>query len=285
MLLRFLFPLWLVAACGHAEPVDHTEPVANDLTVHDISVRALKMSEDGWIVSRNPDGSPADRGDSLLFTGLAMGLMSCEDGALPEHALLNMLATNHGVPYRHPALQGEPYSLDGVLGLWWGISARVKACPESASAWIQLLADHDRVVSVPVGFDHVLHTVMAELGMRPGPTENERAALGSEVAAWATAVVIGKQPAFRLHLGYLVFTLVDAPKSRDFFCSVVPGAKMPLLEDMCGRDGLREWLAAFECNRFVYAHQRSPAWEPAPDANGKTTPAIDWLMAASRFGQ
>jgi hypothetical protein len=284
MLLRYVLPLWLVAACGHADPIDHSEPVSSELRGRDIAQRALDMSDDGWIVSRNADGSAADRGDSLLFTGLAMGAMDCDQGAAPEHALLNMLAVNHGLPQRHRDLPAGDYSLDGLLGLWWGISARVAACPEAASPWIQLLEEHEKAVAIEPGFVHVLHTVMAQLGMRPGPSEKERGHVGALVSAWAMATVSQQAAAYRLHLGFLALSVVDAPKGRDLYCAAVQDAHMPLIEDFCGRDGLREWLETFRYDEWVYRHQRA-VWEGAPDGNGKKTPAIDWLVGATRFGQ
>lgn len=282
-LLNVLPALWLFAACGHAEDTARPlEPLpTTELTPKAVSHRALAMSEDGWIVSRWKDGSPEHRGDSLIFTGLAMGLMDCADGAVPEHALLNMLATHDGVPYRHPTIQGE-YTLDGLLGLWWGIHARLMACPESRGAWAAVLPRHYEVVKVEPGFRVVLETVMAELGLIDAPSEQARGVLGSVVSGWAWGVVSSEAAAYRLHLGYLALSVVHAPKGQAAYCSVIPKAKMPLLEDFCGRPGLSDWVQAFEFNRWEYQHQRA-TWESPDGKPDLETPALDWLMASSRF--
>lgn len=253
-------------------PTENPDPVAYSY----VSARALAMSDNGWIVSRWPDGAMRDQGDSLLFTGLAMGSLNCADGSIPERALLKMLQENHGKVYRHPSIPDD-YSLDGLLGLWWGISHRVKKCPESQDAWTEILPEHAAAVTIEPYFEVVLKTVMGE-----PVSDEDRGRLGAEIASWAFGVVTHRAAAYRLHLGFLALDLVDAPKGKAAFCGTVGEAHMPLLDDFCGKEGLADWMGAFDYDRYVYAHQRA-VWE-APDGRpGLSTPGIDYLIAYSRL--
>ncbi len=272
-------PLFIIAfllACGHAEQRDDTQP-ASVSTYAQAADRLMTMLDSGWVVSRWPDGTIADQGDSLIFTGIAMGALDCARGAVPEAALATMLRENHGIPYRHPTIKGE-YSLDGLLGLWWGISERTKRCPESRPLWTALLPEHAQAISVEPFFGFVLQQVMADLGLGEAPNVTDRGRLGAAVSAWAIGTVGSRAASYRLHLGYLALSVVDAPKGKGTYCEAVKDAQIALIENFCGRPGLAAWADAFAYNRYVYAFQRA-AWE-APDGRPSLeTPAIDLLMA------
>lgn len=276
-MLRHLALALLLAACSRPKPNEHPDPMpASELVARDIAARALAMSEDGWIVSREADGSTRDRGDSLIFTGIAMGAMACDQGAEPEAALVKMLHDRHGGVYRHPSIPDD-YSLDGLLGLWWGISRRTAKCPDTRPLWAGLIEEHAHAVTIEPFFRTALDQLVADLGQGGGPSVFERGILGSEVAGWAASTVGQHAASYRLHLGFLTLSLVSAPAGKKAYCNEVPTAKIALVEHFCGRSGLGEWVAGFAYDRYVYAFQRG-AWE-TPDASGKTTPAIDLLIA------
>ncbi len=268
--------LFCLAACAKdkapAEP--RQEPVQNGY--EEVASRLMPMLDNGWVVSRFA-GEPRDQGDSLIFTGIAMGALDCTRGAIPEAALVKMLREKNGGVYRHPSIPDD-YSLDGLLGFWWGISRRTGRCPETRELWASLLPQHQGAISVEPFFGVALQTVMADLGVSGAPTVGERGQLGSEVAAWAIGVVSQRQAAYRLHLGFLTLDLVDAPKGKSAFCDAVPQAKIPLLEHFCGRSGLSSWVDGFAYNRSVYAFQRAD-WESESVPPGVETPAIDLLVA------
>lgn len=276
--MKTMLILALLAACGHKDP---SKPDAPDGVPHipygEASQRLLTMLDDGWVVSRNQDGTARDLGDSLIFTGIAMGAIDCASGSVPEAALVKMLQERNGGVYRHPSIPDD-YSLDGLLGLWWGIAHRTARCPETKAIWASLLPAHAAAVDVEPFFGVVRAQVMANLGVGAAPTVGERGTLGSEVAGWAFTVVSQRAAAYRLHLGFLSLDVVDAPKGKDSFCALVPKAKIALLEHFCGRGGLAEWTAGFAYNRYVYAFQRGD-WE-GPDG-APETPAIDLLVALS----
>ncbi len=275
MTFKYLALAALLSSCTHDDPRPSPEP-AHPATFDETASRLISMADDGWIVSRTADGEPRQQGDSLIFTGIAMGVLDCDRGDIPERALLKMLAENHGVPYRHPTLRDD-YSLDGLLGLWWGVEHRTLMCPEARARWAAVLPQHLKATAIPPYFDVMLRTVITHVMDADAPTIEERGKLGSEVAGWAIAVVSQRAAAYRLHLGFLTLSVVDAPHGQNIYCEAVREAKMPLLEQFCGRVGLEPWLKGFEYNRWEYQHQRA-VWEQ-PDAQGLTTPALDLLVA------
>ncbi len=266
-----------VAGCAHGkkDPGDKTD--AFPATLYEQAAdRLTAMLDNGWVVSRLSDGTITDQGDSLLFTGLAMGALDCQRGAVPEAALIKMLGDRHGGVYRHPSIPDD-YSLDGLIGLWWGINHRTARCPETKSIWSAVLPAHAQAVDVEPVFRTVRAQVMSNLDIGSAPSVGERGAVGSVISGWALGVVSQGAAAFRLHLGFLSLDVVDAPKGKAAFCDIVPKANIALLEQFCGRPGLLDWAHGFAYNRYVYAFQRG-AWESA-DGNGKTTPGLDLLMA------
>lgn len=275
-MLILIMAFALLSGCSKVEKPAETVPKDDPEAYAFVAGRALAMADNGWIVSRWDDGSMRDQGDSLLFTGLAMGAMNCADGAVPERALLKMLWDNHGKVFRHPSLPDD-YSLDGLLGLWWGAYQRTRKCPESQDAWAEVLPEHATAVAIEPYFDAVLDTVR---GLEV--SETNRGKLGAAVAAWAVATVSQRAAAYRLHLGFLALDVVSAPKGKAAYCGAVKEAHMPLLEDFCGRDGLLQWVDDFQYDRYVYAHQRA-VWEPQDGQLGLSTPAIDYLIALTEL--
>lgn len=267
--------LFSLIACGHKPPTDPPHPTF-PIPISEAIARFSSMADAGWVVSRWDDGRAERVGDSLIWTGIAMAALPCADGEPYEAALQQMLTSTGGHLYRHPSLPSE-WSLDGALGLYYGVSERVKRC--NSATWGPLMVQHAAAVELPPRFDVVRSALIAELGAGPAPSEHDRGELGTEVAAWALADVVTRSAAFRLHLGFLALSVVDAPKGKAAFCGAIGRAKMPLLDHFCGKGGLAEWTAAFHYDAWEYAHQRSPAWETPDGAPGLHTPALDYLLA------
>lgn len=265
--------LMLLVACGK-EPPASVAPASDQGRFIAVEERAAAMtSPAGWIACQNVDGTPGCLGDSLLFTGLAMGAADCEHGQLYQDAIASMGA----VLSRHPSLTGQ-ISLDGLLGFYWGVARRVRRCPDQVES-LRDLFQLSRVTSeaqLEPYFGVVSTQVAADLGLGDPPAEDDRGILGAEVAAWSLATTSTHSAGYRIHLGMLALGLVSAPKGQAAFCASAGAAHIPLVEAFCGRDGLAEWLEAFQEDTWEYRHQRA-AWE-SPDAAGRKTPGIDYLM-------
>lgn len=278
--MRSLIFLLLLLGCQHDIPKPDEDTFPVDPALYDEAAdRLMGMLDEGWVVSRFTDGTIRDQGDSLLFTGIAMGALDCQRGTVLEAALLKMLEEKHGGVYRHPSIPDD-YSLDGLLGLWWGIAHRTARCPEARGYWAAALPTHAAAVSVEPFFGVVLEQVMASLGVGGAPSVGERGSLGSEVSGWASLVVSARSPAYRLHLAWLALDVVDAPRGKDAFCGVVNPAGIALVEQFCGRGALSRWVHDFAYNRSVYGFQRA-SWEGFDGVPNLNTPAIDLLVALS----
>ena len=279
-LIVLLFLLGTVACNKKSSKID---TYSNTITLSGVEDRAAEMSSpSGWIACLNADGTPGCLGDSLLFTGLAMGSADCEHGKPYEDAIAGMVRNDRRLS-RHPTLLGE-ISLDGLLGFYWGTAKRFSRCPEAAESLRDLfaLSRSSSESQLEPYFKVVSTQVAAALGLGDPPSEHDRGLLGSEIAGWAFATVVQRAGAFRLHLGYLALDIVDAPKGKSAYCASVGKAGIPLLESFCGRAGLSDWLDAFQFDRMEYAFQRA-SWE-SEDPAGKRFPGVDFLVGYRQAG-
>jgi len=268
----------LLVGCQKDEP--DKKPSSLPVPYQFMADRALELAEPpGWIVNRYDNGEIRKPGDSLLFTGMAMGALDCERGALPEAALTEMFTSAYGDVYRHPSMRSIPASLDGVLGLYWGIHKRIAKCPSARATWVENMRVFDPHAAQYLEgiFDPVHKQVMAELGLGQPPTESERGRVGTAVAGWAFAVVQKQAAAYRLHLGFLALSVIDAHRGKVAYCESVRKAKMPLLEHFCGRPGLASWVSGFKVNKWEYHHQRA-IWESPDGEPFLNTPGLDYLV-------
>ncbi len=279
-MIKFVAALCLLAACARASSAEQepgTDPLRERFAAAE--TRLLEMtSPPGWVVSRYDSGEIEHTGDSLIWTGMAMGVLSCEGGQAPEAALLTMLEETGGTAYRHPSEAHREPSLDGQLGFYWGVSERVTRCPETKARWAKAMASH-RPLNLAPPFSLVLDALKHQLDMGPAPSAIRLDGLAGVVSAWASVVVASKEAAFRIHLGLLALEMVQhAPPST--YCAVTKGIGMPTVDHFCGRSGLVEWIDDFEFNRYEMALQRAK-WESADGRPGLNTPAVD-LLAAMR---
>lgn len=281
--------LALVAGCSRAperEPL--AEPTADVAALFaDASDHLLELAEDGWVVSRWADGTPEHEGDSLIWTGIAMGTLDCRRGDVLEAALVRMINDQAGVLYRHPRLKDRAASLDGALGLYWGIAQRVHRCPESLETWQIAMAKHAAAPAPYVvrEFTSARDQLLHALGLRGAPSGDRLRALEAQVASWAGAVNAKHAACYRAHLGLLSLELVEASggaisgPGRDSFCAATRGMDLPTVDHWCGRGDLGGWIAAWRPDEWEYRLQRCPAWEAADGKPGLSTPGLDRLVA------
>lgn len=265
-----------LVACSHperSEPKPAPDPVRARFEAAEAQL--LAMTEPyGWVVSRWEDGSLAHTGDSLIWTGMALGVLSCGGGDAAESALLGMLNETGGKLYRHPSEANREASLDGHLGFYWGISERIKRCPDRAQIWADVLPNHKP--DMPEAFDVVLGSLHHRLGIGPAPSSHSVSGLANVLAGWAALVVAKKAAAFRIHLGLLALETMDDPGT--LFCAATPSAGMVTVDNFCGRPGLEEWIAGFEYDKWEMALQRA-SWESPDGKPGLSTPGLDLLVA------
>lgn len=266
------------------------------MTMEEASDRLLSNHlEDGFVVSKTLEGEVRHEGDSLIFTGLALSALPCDRGTVLEDRLIGMMEETGGAVYRHPRLSDKA-SLDGLLGLYLGVSSRLKNC-QSHDRWRGVMAlhrdwmnqskgqinPHDNAYLTP-GFDYLKDLLFHRLDLGEEPTKARRRILEHMLSGWALAVTTQKAACYRVNLAQMTYEATEnlggqvTGDSKDYFCSVTKKLQLPLVDHWCGREGLVEYIQTFNENEWEYRHQRCPAWE-SPDGGGLVTPAVDFIKA------
>lgn len=295
---RLLTILFLLSGGTSCKPPTATLEEASDVPPY---VRAMYTAQvaklpaflkGGFVVSRWDSGAPEHEGDALLWTGLALGALPCEseEAKTLSVALRAMFADKDGGIYRHPDLADKPASLDGAIGLWWGLAERITRCGE-ADYWRDVIGNHLRWVKddgavVPPYFDYVPELLCLESGWC-GQEPARQALIGLQRAAvaWALAVKAKEAACYRVHLSFLSLDTVEKlgtrldPAWRDAFCAATADMGLPTTDNFCGRGGLAAWVDNFEADKWEFRHQRCGAWEEPDGKPGLHTPGVDLLVA------
>ena len=296
-----LIALVCIFACS-AEPKPAPEDPTDEVHVtyaETVDRLVSRFLHEGQVVSRDDDGSPQHRGDSLLWTGMALGVLPCDRIADVESALGANVEANGGHVVRFMPLPeeyrgGREASLDGELGLLWGVAQYAKRCGTypawfathyaalAANGWV-----YPGAARLHPEFSYVLDVIAHGAGLRGRPDPRRGVLLGAEVAAWAAATKAAQAAAYRIHLGWLALSAVEAAgeeigEARAMYCAATDGAGMPLVNEWCGKSGLADWLSTFQFDAYEYALQRGP-WESQDGRPGLSTPALDRLVALTQL--
>lgn len=314
--------LILIAACSKADPKPEPLPLTDPIT--ELRAGAVTrflqdfVNSDGFVVSRPvgwrdiPDGkldgkgNPANedrRGEGLLWAGVAMASLNCEEGFHIELAMRDWLMTNQGALIRIAPLGeyagGREVTMDGALGLYLGIASRIKRCG-NGDTWKQALQAHrdyredsngklhpNSAARLDLGFSYPLDLLLHRLGLRAVPHSDVLRLLEGTAASWAWGVRKSRSACYRANLALIAFETVESlggsisANGRNAFCAATDGMGIGAIDNWCGRPGLKEWIDNFVFNRYEMEFQRCPAWE-SPDGNGLETPALDLLWAMSK---
>ena len=286
-----------VISCSKEDEEEPTEPATDIREIYDDTAKRAvsEFLDHSRIVSRDKNGQPSNVGDSLIFSGLALYGLPCDLGTPIEAQIISEIGSLKGGLMRHP-LEPNEASLDGALGLYFGIADRISRCGSSA-VWKPAIDLHMAFVDgnhqrlnpksdsvLTKEFDYVLHLLGNKLGLRSKPTDDVKLLMGLESAEWARACMVAKKSCFRIHLGLLALKTVEMlgeniPKSVKWdFCDVTRESQMPTVDHWCERGDLKKWIDDFKFDVWEYRHQRCGYFE-TPDANGNRTPAIDYLVA------
>tara|TARA_R110000868_G_scaffold9394_6_gene46947 strand:- start:5439 stop:6377 length:939 start_codon:yes stop_codon:yes gene_type:complete len=300
----FIATVWLVlflVSCGKAP--EARAPEKPDLaTVRAFELAAYRLShpflDNGWVVSRDQDQLPQHRGDSLIWTGLALGALPCEMGNEPEAALIHSIEANDGGLVRiEPTVDVSGVSLDGAIGLYRGVAERVTRCPNAAAVWSPVIGKHLAYVNAHSGhlhsdsaatlvpeFSFLLDLLASRLSRGDAPDSSRARKLEQQVSAWALGVNASHASCFRVNLGFLSLQTMESlgvdvsDAGRNEFCAATRGMDIPTVDHWCGRGDVKDWIKQFKLNEWEYRHQRCGGWE-TPDGGGLETPGLDLLTA------
>jgi hypothetical protein len=302
-LIHVLF-FFCLTVCGEPDKEEAAQPITKsekDL-YHDASTRLVnEFLDHNRVVSRGKNGEPANAGDSLIWSGIALYGLSCEMGDAIERQLIDEIVSTNGTLMRHPTLAADDGNLDGAMGLYFGVADRIARCPGSRDAWkeairlnLKYVDEHDLHLNpksdskLEKFFDYVLQLLAHKLDLRTKPTDDVKLLLGLEIGEWSRATIVAKKSCFRIHLGFLALKTVESLGEtwpnivKNNFCDVTRETQMPTVDHYCGRGDINEWLQKFKFDEWEYRHQRCGLWE-TPDAGDFRTPGLDFLVG-SRLG-
>jgi hypothetical protein len=314
-MMRLLIILAL-AACSKEPAKEEIDPLPvppDYAALHDAAYTRLTSDflDQNEVVSRKPDGSAAHQGDSLLFSGLLIASVKCDQALETEQTLQRAIMSHGGQLWRHWSI--DDASVDGAIGLFRGIAERYARGCQSFKNWkpaleaLKAYADanngainHNSSAGLDT-FAYVLDLLLDRLagGVSPDFGSDRRAFLAQLMGSWVSAVHAGyklwkagvsNEPpaAYRVHLALLTLETLGKlgvhvqAKARDSFCHNSQGFDMPTTDHYCGRKPIGDWVSGFQYDIWEFRHQRSGLWESDPDGNGYRTPAVDLLYGIAQ---
>lgn len=292
----FICILLSLFSCAKAdeknEPSAPTDEI--NLLFNQAADRLVSLLDRGLVVSRSADNAAQHKGDSLIWSGIAIGAMPCDKVAVISDALISMIEENQGGLYRHWDLK-ESISMDGAMGLYKGVSSLLVRCPEFTGQWREAMALHKKFaeengdkmnaassVKLPAEFTYVRDLLFHRLGIRGKPSGDRLKILENQITAWVAGVKASKSACFRVNLSLVSYQAIESSggsisaTGRNNFCGLTKGMDLPTVDHWCGRDDLKDWVKGFTWNIWEYRHQRCGAWE-TPDGKGLLTPGVDLL--------
>lgn len=303
--------VFFVSCCGRrSDPIDKI-PNPSDKQAH-YEERLIEFLKDGWVVTRNPDGSNHDEGDSLLFTGLALGSLSCDSVA--RYGLLNsferMIDNYDGYlvridPLTEEYVNRDDYvSRDGATGALYGLLRHSQRCSENRERVKRIMDQwHDTVGSAVL-----LHPKSKAVKM-PSFSAFWRVAHGRKIndleyAVYMTSTIFTaktiqlqrraavaegnpeKNPScYPVNLQTLQHIIMEMQgqaiyeRDKSAWCDITKDFGLLLSDWYCARndDKIQDWLENPQQSRAVYMHQRC-SWETE---GFHLSPRVDYLLLNS----
>lgn len=305
-----------LTACGRDTPPAPPTAPTMELPTEDILDLApvqeglaaavpLRFVEGGYVAPRR-GGAVDIEGDSLLWTGLAIGTLPCGAAAALVATLDRSTTARGGALLRYdldpdgpidPRLVGDENTRDGFIGAIFGLTSAARRCPELADTigelWrrIARFVDDEGHGALYPGNLHALVTPgmrflldLASHALAGGARPSGEALLAFEAGEIPDAlrITVGHAACYPLHLAALGFAVAareGRPIHRAVFegwCGATAGTDIPMIDWMCRRAAARTWLVA-EPDGYEHRHQRCSPWE-SPDLDaGEESPRVDWL--------
>lgn len=300
MTLRLV--VWLLLAIGACskksaptDPQDHPTQADRAASLRSHLLAANEFN--GWVANRNADGSPGGLGDSLLFSGLALGVLSCPDGQAIWDAIKASQDLRGGYFVRYEPLadqyRGNEVSRDGITGLVFGLIRRFDACPDDridiTARWgrfrdlvrgaTTLYPGDIQAIQTP-GFGTFMALADSRLLASPLPSSGKMFVWEFQGLFSVSDVIEHQAPCYPVHLatiqGYLFGDLVSQSFKQEF-CATTKDSGLMLTSWYCGAslEAVESWLETFPLNKISYAHQRC-LWEN--EVFSGESPSLDWLV-------
>lgn len=300
--LAAIVSLALIFACGKSKPVDKVEPDnQSQLRFENMQDRLVSnFLLDGFVISKDKNGQPEDQGDSLLFTGLTLGVLDCElIGSRNLLAPFERMQDNFSgylvridpLPEEY-RLNGNTISRDGATGALYGLQLAKRRCPALSQRIDHILSRwKDAVGSSLVLYPKSLAGIITpsfrtfwKVGHGVGISDIEYEEYIVSGLATIEIIKASHSACYPIHLQtiqHLTFEIMHRPilkRNKDEFCALTKGFGLLLTDWYCGRSGddLKLWLDNPEQSKHVYMSQRC-TWENG-DADDKLSPRVDFLV-------
>lgn len=301
-ILVFCASLALMLGCGKSKPVDKEEP-DDPAKARFVTLQNRLLSDyllDGFVIAKESNGSITDQGDSLLFTGLTLGVLDCN--VLESKFLLapfDRMQDNFGGylvridPLPADYRQGNNFiSRDGATGALYGLQLAKRRCPALGPKIDHILARWKDAVGdsfflYPKSLAGIITPSFKTFwkvghGIGISDVEYEEYIVSSLVTIGL--IKANKSACYPIHLQtvqHLTFEIMNHPilkRNKDEFCALTKGLGLMLTDWYCDRNGddLKLWLDNPENSNHVYVSQRCN-WESG-DADNKLSPRVDFLV-------
>lgn len=266
------------------------------------------FTEGGYVISLDKNGKALHKGDSLLWTSLAMASLPCDQAAVLRTALTASILRNNGRILRFDPLpasyQGNETSRDAEVGALFGFATHFQRCPEARADLRKAWQEHYRFVEkhgklhegsnpnfvINPALEYVWNLVSHELLGTAKPSDESRHFFETGVISGAAYIANSKSACYPIHLSTLLLITTSRlggavnHLTRREYCHQTRGMNLPLTDWYCERGNPKEFLKAFEPNRWEYRHQRCASWE-SPDVDpGEQSPAVDFLAMRTIAG-
>lgn len=296
--MKFFILYILIFSCTPSSPVQPININEQNLFLKYENRLFDNFLANGQVISKNNDGTPTDLGDSLLFSGLAIGSANCDRVKVLLTSLEKMEAHYEDYLVRFNPLplefaeKTDFISRDGATGVLYGLTLAKKRCPSLAQEIHTILFRWKNAVSD----SFTLYPGSYAAFITPSFKTFWDLAHGGEmnflkyedlilsILATTLWIKLSKSACYPIHLDTLQFLTLEnlgypiLERHKAEFCSLSNGMGLMLTDWFCERnkDKILAWLHNPESSQNVYMHHRC-IWE-STDGNSKISPRIDYLL-------
>jgi hypothetical protein len=251
------------------------------------------------IVSIAKDGSAHGFGDSLLWNGIAIGVLPCDLARPMIEKLREMQEAHYGYLVRYHPLPKKfkettnQVSFDGLTGVLYGLNRYYDKCDPVLPAkiisdlyvnlksadWI-VYPGHSRPNVDSKIYGPIRYTIKLTAHRLAGferPSFAEKVLFENAMVAWVYGTMVTKGYCFRAHLANLHLLLIEeSKKTRSLFCQHTKQMDLPLTDWYCGREKYKKWYQNYLYDVHEYRHQR--CHYEGQDGNGYIRPTLDYIF-------
>lgn len=298
MLVKLLVLASLLSSCIQSLGIKGDLNVGGDFSRY--QERLMKeFLADGFVVAKDKHtGKPHDQGDSLLFTGISLGVVDCDSAPTFLTALEKMQDDWDGYLVRINPLPSEfienddTITRDGATGALFGLVKVASHCPALApranaikKRWYDAVGDAWHLH--PDGKNGLMSPsfkVVWDVANDVEMSYLDYAVYMSSTLITSKVIAENKHSCYPVHLETLQHLILESKgfpilkADKESFCRITSPMGLRLTDWFCERntDTLKSWLDDPASSKQTYVHQRC-VWESENSAD-KLSPRVDFLI-------